>query len=88
MSGGMWLLRLIGLLELLILIRVLLSWVAPNRNSEPMRTVCRITDPIMRPFRVVIPMGQMGLDIGPILALLAIQLIRNIVANLFGLPMY
>ncbi len=74
--------KALRLLELLILIRVLLSWVAPDQRAQPMKFVKMITDPVLKPFQVVIPMGGVGLDVGPILALLMLQLVENILVRI------
>lgn len=58
-----------------ILIRVLLSWVSPDPYNPLVRALYQITDPILRPAqRVIPPIG--GLDLSPIVVLLAIEFLR------------
>ena len=58
-----------------ILLRVILSWVAPDPGNPVVRIVTQITEPIMAPARKVLPpMG--GLDLSPILVLLLLQFLR------------
>lgn len=69
-------------LKMLILIRIVISWVAPYSRNEFTHLVYEVTEPILRPFRMLIPLGSMRMDLSPILAYFALNLIRNLV---FGL---
>ncbi len=58
-----------------ILVRVILSWVAPDPDNPVVRIVTQVTEPIMAPARKLLPpMG--GLDLSPILVLLLLQFLR------------
>ena len=63
---------------LLMLVRVLLSWI-PNINwyKEPIYSLRRFTDYIFEPFRKFIPPIGM-LDISPIFAFIAISLLQRL----------
>lgn len=55
-----------------VLIRVILSWVAPDPYNPIVRLVAEITEPVMAPARKILPpMG--GLDLSPVLVLLGLQ---------------
>ncbi|ADO83063.1 YggT family protein [Ilyobacter polytropus] len=69
-------------LKMLILIRIVISWVAPYSRNEFTHLVYEVTEPILRPFRMLIPLGSMRMDLSPILAYFALNLIRNLA---FGL---
>lgn len=60
-----------------IIIRALLSWVNPDPFNPIVRLLARLTDPVLRPIRKIIPLGNIGLDLSPMLAILAIFFIRN-----------
>lgn len=69
-----------------LIVRVILSWV-PN-VPEPIQPVARvvrmITDPVLSPFRGLIPPIQMGgaaLDLSPILLFLIVGFIRGFVCG-------
>lgn len=63
------------LLFWIILIRVLMSWVSPDPYNPLVRALYQITDPILRPAqRLIPPVG--GLDLSPIVVLLAIQFLK------------
>jgi len=64
----------------LIIARVVLSWVNPNPANEILRMVFRVTEPLLRILRPLIPVR--GIDLSPILALLLIQLLRRLVIGL------
>ena len=65
-------------LALLIIVRVVLTWIPSVDNGHPViRTIIRITDPILLPIRrVVPPLG--GIDVTPIAALLLIEIVRTL----------
>lgn len=68
--------------QILILIRVVLSWVASPASRHPLiELVRRATDPILEPLRRAIPdMG--GIDLSPIAALLLLSLLQRVVAGM------
>jgi YggT family protein len=70
--------------EFLILIRVLLSWV----NINPYRPAIdhplvdllhRITDPVLQPLRRIIPPLGGALDLSPVVALILLEILRQVV---------
>lgn len=64
----------------LIIARVILSWVNPNPSNEILRMINRVTEPLLRLLRPLVPLR--GIDLSPILALLLIQLLRRLVIGL------
>jgi YggT family protein len=68
-------------LTILILIRVLMSWIRPQGYSplynKFARLVYRVTEPLLEPIRNILP--NMGaLDLSPMIAILLLNLMRNI----------
>ena len=62
---------------LLIIGRVILSWVNPNPNNFLVSLIYRLTEPVLRPVRSILPsMG--GLDFSPILVLVGIQVAEGL----------
>ncbi|EZI28484.1 YggT family protein [Pseudomonas extremaustralis] len=59
-----------------MIISVILSWVAPGSRSPGAELVYQITEPVLAPFRRLIP-NLGGLDISPIFAFIAIQLVQS-----------
>lgn len=83
---GLMLFRIISLiidvLQIVIVIRVILSWVAPTSRNDFTEVVYSITEPILKPFRMILPLGYSRIDISPILAYFVLNLIRKLVAML------
>ncbi len=76
--------QLFNIIMLIMLIRVLLSWI-PNFNwyKEPWYSVRKFTDYIFEPFRKVIPPIGM-LDISPIFAFIALSLAQRFLCSLLA----
>jgi YggT family protein len=67
------------LIEVLLLVRVVISWVPQWNRSVWGRVVIALTEPILFPLRRVarIPAGPgMSLDISPMIALVILQIVR------------
>jgi len=75
---------LFRILQLLILVRVILSWlnIYPHRYSNPLvNWVYEITEPILAPLRNLIgPVGM--LDFSPLIALIVLQIVEQILINI------
>ncbi len=69
---------IVEILRTLILIRIVISWIIPNSRNEFVELVYAITEPILRPFRILIPLGGVSLDLSPIIAFYVIGLIRTL----------
>lgn len=73
-------------LSWLIIIRALLSWVSPDPFNPIVGFINAVTEPIMAPFRKIIPAYNIGIDLSPIFALLFIWFLKLFVVNtLFGI---
>lgn len=73
--------RLFDLYNLLILIRLLLSWVNPDPYAAWVRFIYQVTEPFLEPFRRLLPPLGM-IDFSPLLALLVLSFIRRLVLSL------
>lgn len=74
----------LGLLELLILARVILSWIASPFSRNPVVQFIRaVTDPMLEPIRSVLPRTGM-FDFSPMVALLILQLLRGFLGGGMG----
>ena len=70
----------------LIVIRALLSWVNPDPHNAIVQFIERATEPVLFPFRQIIPAYKIGLDLSPLFALLLIHFLKVfLVQTLFGL---
>ena len=79
---------LIGVIDLffeiiwwLVIARILLSWFPNPPHNQLIKFIYQATDPILVPFqRLIPPIGMV--DISPMVALLALQLVRSVVIKL------
>ena len=64
-----------------LIIMIISSWVAPGSNNPALVLVNQIVEPLMQPFRKLLPeMG--GLDLSPIFVFLVIQVLEVVVKGL------
>ncbi|HUV05222.1 MAG TPA: YggT family protein [Armatimonadota bacterium] len=72
----------INALIALIIVRAVLSWIPEVtwRYRGITRWVERITEPVLQPFRRLVPPHKTGgLDISPVLAIIALGIVRQVV---------
>ncbi len=74
---------LIQALTIAIFIRVLLSWVDPQKNMSVTRILDEITEPILGPIRSVLPSVGM-FDFSPIVAFLLLQVVGGALVAALG----
>lgn len=70
---------LFQLMYLCLIARVILSWIPHNYYHPAVQFLYRITEPVLRPFRMIIPAHTIGIDISPILALIALGFIKRLI---------
>jgi YggT family protein len=78
---------LINLWSLVIFVSALLSWV-PNLDpyNPVVVAVRRLADLLCDPIRRLVPMGSLGIDLSPLLAILLLQFTNQfVVASLHGM---
>ena len=59
-----------------MIVMVIVSWIAPNSRNPAAELAYQISEPVLAPFRRLIP-NLGGLDISPIFAFLAIQVVQS-----------
>jgi YggT family protein len=64
---------------LLVLLRILISWVAPSPGSPFMRRLASVTDPALRLTRRACPLTLGGLDFSPVVLLVALSFLAELV---------
>lgn len=71
--------------EILLLARVVLSWIYMGRNALT-DFVYRVTEPVLRPIRELIPALMGSIDLSPLIAFILLGLVRTLLHRiLFGL---
>ena len=69
-------------LQLLVLARVIISWVPVNRYHPLVRVIHDLTEPMLRPFRALLRVGAGGIDFSPLILLLVLWIGEPIVISL------
>ena len=70
----------------LIVIRALLSWVSPDPYNPIVQFIEKATEPVLAPFRKLIPSYRIGIDVSPILAILFLYFLKSfLVQTLVGI---
>jgi YggT family protein len=72
----------INILSWLIFVRVILSWIPIGRNSPLVRLVYEVTEPLLAPFRKILPRGSMPVDFSPLIAYFVLQIIRSFIIRM------
>ena len=69
---------LIDLYSLVVLVAVILSWIPLDRRNPLVTITHALTEPVLAPIRNVLP-PMAGLDLSPMVLLIALQLLKNLV---------
>jgi len=72
---------LISVLMLLVIARVIVSWLAPSGGGGLVAFIYQATEPILSPIRRVVPPSG-GLDWAPLIAMLVLGLLLRLVVKL------
>jgi YggT family protein len=72
---------LISVLMLLVIARVVVSWVAPSGGGGMVAFIYQATEPLLAPIRRLVPPSG-GLDWAPLIAMLVLGLLLRLVVNL------
>jgi YggT family protein len=64
-----------------IIIRSLLSWVNPDPYNPIVQFLTRITEPVLRPLRKLVPTWKLGVDLSPLIAILIIYFLEIAVVD-------
>ena len=73
--------QFLSLVQLLIIARVILSWVAsPTSRNSVVQLIRQVTDPILVPIQSILPRTGM-FDLSPMVALFAIYVLQNLIAG-------
>ena len=79
------LLTILSLYTWVIVIRALISWVSPDPRNPIVQLLSRLTEPVLKPLRRLVPPSMTGnIDVSPILAILLIQLVRYTIIYSFS----
>ena len=64
----------------IIIAAALISWVQPNPRNPIVVFLARVTEPVLEPVRRLLPPWKTGgLDLSPLIVLIAIQFVQRVV---------
>lgn len=89
-AGGLVtvLFMILNIVKWLVIIAAVISWVSPDPRNPIVQFLYRTTEPLLRPFRKILPPGRTGgIDFSPILVILAIVFIEAVLSRLLARPM-
>jgi YggT family protein len=67
----------------ILIARVFMSWLTPNPYHPLVRTINRLTEPVLLPIRRRLPGGRsLGIDFSPLVAIFAISLLQLLLISL------
>jgi len=72
----------IGIYLVAIIIQAIMSWVNPGHYNPTVSLLHHLTEPLLRPARRLLPPIS-GIDLSPMLVLLALQVVKMLVVGLF-----
>ena len=70
-------LTLFRLYEVVVIVRVILSWIQVDSYHPAIRLVHTLTEPLMAPIRKLLPTERIGIDFSPLIVLFALELVKN-----------
>jgi YggT family protein len=74
----------LSVIQWLVIIAAVISWVNPDPRNPIVQFLHRTTEPILRPFRKILPPRRTGnIDLSPILVILLILFLKVFLTNLF-----
>jgi YggT family protein len=75
---------ILTMIQWLVIAAALISWVSPDPRNPIVQFLYRVTEPILRPFRRILPPGRTGgIDLSPILVILLIVFLKIFLSRLF-----
>lgn len=69
------------LLQLVLLARVLVSWIPVDPYHPIIQTLYQITEPVLEPIRQLLPPGG-GIDFSPLIAMLLVQVLAIVLTSI------
>ena len=72
-----------AILDLFVWARVIISWVAHNPSNDIIRIIYKVTEPILKPIRDIIPASSIGIDISPFILLVLLNIAESIALRTF-----
>jgi YggT family protein len=65
------------LYELILVVRVILSWVQYHSSHPLVIFIHSVTEPLLAPIRKILPTDKIGIDFSPLILLFLLELLKN-----------
>lgn len=66
---------------ILVLARVVISWLPVQRHHPVVMWIERVTEPMLRPFRVMLKTPAGGLDLAPMILFIVVIILRGLLRD-------
>ena len=66
-----------NLLQILIIIRVVLSWIPHDPYNQLIQLLDQVTDVVLKPIREILPVQSAGVDFSPIVAFFLLGFVKK-----------
>ena len=66
----------------LLFARIIISWLPHNPQNAIIRLLYEGTEPILSPFRKIMPKSSLPLDLSPLIALIVLQVLRHAILRM------
>lgn len=76
------------IIEILLGLRFIVSWLAPNARNSVTDLIYSLTEPLLRPFRTILSFGNLGIDLSPIILIFIIRMLKSILFKIIILFVY
>jgi YggT family protein len=83
------LLILLTMIQWLVIAAALVSWVSPDPRNPIVQFLYRMTEPLLRPFRRILPPSRTGgIDLSPLFVILLVVFLKIVLSRLFLTPRF
>jgi YggT family protein len=72
-----------AILDLFVWARLIISWIPHDPNNDITRIVYKVTEPMLKPIRDIIPASSLGIDISPFILLVLLNIAESIALRTF-----
>ena len=72
-----------AILDLFVWARLIISWIPHDPNNDITRIVYKITEPMLKTIRDIIPASSLGIDISPFILLVLLNIAESIALRTF-----
>jgi YggT family protein len=70
--------NIIRIYEVILLARILMSWIRPDPYHPVVQWLRKLTDPVLEPVRRLLPLNAGGIDFSPMVVFIVLEVIERI----------